>query len=61
MYLNMFHARNTDYQTLRLTVTWDVFEFLLAFNNRKRKAGLTVTWDVFEYNFSLSLLSIIDV
>ena len=48
MYLNSrFFFVSTD--SLRLIVTWDVFECIGADHSGKWLYGLIVTWDVFEW------------
>ena len=49
MYLNEFHVPTLDTANSRLTLTWDVFKFIILPQFPQVIVRLTLTWDVFKY------------
>ena len=54
MYLNVL-TNATFSVILRLTLTWDVFKFIICFLVCGFIDRLTLTWDVFKYGLLISL------
>ena len=60
MYLNGTH-KEYKIRILRLTLTWDVFKWLLICYNMQKVYRLTLTWDVFKsWKISFRRWKIID-
>ena len=49
MYLNFIDRDTEFFEYVRLTLTWDVFKYLLIISFEIAVDWLTLTWDVFKF------------
>ena len=61
MYLNQKQGTILVKELQGLTLTWDVFKFIVIITELMNQACLTLTWDVFKYEFWINNINKIGV